>query len=282
MERLQVAIEKARAQRDTNAPAAGSAPNVNPGVPKAPAPPEAPANAWTALPEIKIKKGNLLRQRVLTYGDSSSQGSAAFDLLRTRMLQQAKQNNWRRIAIVSPHSGCGKTTTTSNLAFSLARQTDMRTIVFDFDLRRHGLSSLLRQKPKHGMADVLEGKVPFAEHGLRFGENVIFGFNRGSIKNASEVLQSSKAQQVIDGIQADFEPNIMLFDLPPLMASDDNFGFLQYMDAALILAAAEKTTMSQIDVAERQVAELTSVMGIVLNRCRYTTGGAYGHEYNYY
>ena len=35
--------------------------------------------------------------------------------------------------------------------------------------------------------------------------------------------------------------------------------------------------MSQIDVAERQVAELTNVMGIVLNKCRIMDGD-YGYE----
>ena len=39
--------------------------------------------------------------------------------------------------------------------------------------------------------------------------------------------------------------------------------------------------MSQIDTAERHVAELTNVMGIVLNKCRYATG-TYGHDYDYY
>lgn len=37
--------------------------------------------------------------------------------------------------------------------------------------------------------------------------------------------------------------------------------------------------MSQIDVAERHVAELTNVMGLVLNKCRYpskTRGHVYG------
>ena len=209
------------------------------------------------------------------------EGSAPFDLLRTRMLQQARQNGWRRIGLVSPHSGCGKSTTIANLAFSLARQSDTRTIVLDFDLRRHGLTNLLEQRTDTSLLHMLEGRLDFAEHGLRHGANVAFALNRNSTAHASEVLMANKTLEVLDEIERTYAPDLMLFDLPPLMASDDNFGFLNKIDAALILIVAEKTSMSQIDVAERQVAELTNVMGIVLNQCRYMDG-AYGHEYNYY
>ena len=49
----------------------------------------------------------------------------------------------------------------------------------------------------------------------------------------------------------------------------------------LLVAAAEVTPMDRIDVAERQLSELTNVMGIVLNRCRYNAG-AHSYEGEYY
>ena len=73
----------------------------------------------------------------------------------------------------------------------------------------------------------------------------------------------------------------MFFDISPLNVSDDNIAFLQNVDCALIIAAAEGTPTSQIDQAERQVAELTNVMGIVLNKCRYASE-ADGYDYQYY
>ena len=276
MERLQAAIEKARAQRD------GGRDGQDTAAPRQDPRPQAPAavqDAWEALTEIQLKPRALHRNRVVTF--KGGPDSAPFDLLRTRMLQQARQNKWRRIAFVSPHSGCGKTTSVANLAFSLARQHDVRTLILDFDLRRRGLTTLFRQAPTHSMGEILEGRVPFSDHGRRYGKNVAFGFNLTTNKIASEILQSPKTGEILDELQALYQPDLMLFDMPPLMASDDNFGFLQNVDAALLLAAAEKTTMSQIDIAERQVADLTNVMGIVLNRCRYMDG-AYGHEYDYY
>jgi Mrp family chromosome partitioning ATPase len=61
----------------------------------------------------------------------------------------------------------------------------------------------------------------------------------------------------------------MLFDMPPLLVSDDNFAFLKNVDCALLLVEAGQTTTKQVDMTERQLAELTNVMGVILNKCQF-------------
>lgn len=278
MERLQTAIEKARAQRRQQSQPSPAKPETL----RLSAEDRTTSNseAWAALEEVHFDAQHLRHNRITAF--EAGVDSAPFDLLRTRVLQQARQHGWKRIALVSPHSACGKSTTAANLGFSLSRHPNLHSMVFDFDLRRAGLTKILGQRLSSSMADVLGGHLSFAEQAKRYGSNVAFGLNGGKkASNPSELLQSADASNILDDITEQFAPDIMVFDMPPLMASDDNFGFLQNVDCALIMVAAEKTSMSQIDVAERQVAELTNVMGIVLNKCRYTSG-AHGHEYDYY
>ncbi len=277
MERLQQAIEKARAQREKGAGtvAKTTATKTRAKTTKA----SASTQAWQALAPIKITRPKLQKSRIVSVEGGPE--AAPFDMLRTKVLHQAATNGWKRVAITSPDSNTGKSVTTGNLAFCLARQPDIKTLVFDFDLRRIGLTKALGQTPGHNMADILEGRVQFRDHALRYGEGVAFGLNNGPVRHSSEILQSKKTAEVLDAIEEEFAPDIMIFDLPPMMATDDNFGFLKYVDCALIVAGAEKTSLDKIDVAERQVAEITNVMGIVLNKCRYFDG-AYGYEYGYY
>lgn len=275
MERLQAAINKARSQRDSQ---------IGPEAPVArptdkPAQPEALDTAWLAVPEIRLRSSFLLHKRVMALQGGPM--AAPFDILRTRVIQQARTNGWRRVAVVSPRSASGKTTIVANLAFGLARQQGIRTIAIDADLRRHGLGRVLGQKGDVPMSDVLKGLVPFADIARRYGSNLIFGMGFGISSNPAEILQSSQAEKVLKGIEADYAPDIMLFDMPPLSASDDNLGFLTRVDAALIVVEAEKTGVKEFDVAERQVAKLTNVMGVVLNKCLHTSG-AYGYEEGYY
>ena len=202
-------------------------------------------------------------------------------MLRTKVLQLARKNDWKRIAIVSPDSGAGKTTVAANLGLSFSRMREKRVIVLDFDMRRATLARVLGQKPKRSMADVLERRIPFAEHGVCLDGNVAFGLNRERVINPSELLQNPESRAALDEIETLYQPDLMFFDTTPMMVSDDSHGFLESVDAALLVVGAERTPMERIDVAERQLAELTNVMGIVLNQCRYTAG-AHGYENHYY
>jgi Mrp family chromosome partitioning ATPase len=270
MEKLQTAIEKARAQRQ------GATPSRAAAAPAAAPVPDDVADRWTALKPATIPAMALRENLLVSYAGGKEAGP--FDMLRTRILQQARSNGWRRVALVSSQSGSGKTTLAANLAFSFGRQSDLRTMVLDFDLRRPSLARVLGQTCAHTMADVLQGRVSFADHGLRYGDNVALGLNRGPVETSAEILQTQQTRDAIDAIDAEYAPDIMLFDMPPLQAADDNFGFLNNVDCALLLAEAERTTISQVDVAERQIAELTNVMGVVLNKGRFTDD-TYGYGY---
>jgi protein-tyrosine kinase len=283
MERLQAAIEKARQQRDQSQE--GAAPRARKAASSDTAPsPEMVAATlqldqtehWRALEPLDAS--GLMRsnsQQIVTLRPGSD--AIAYDILRTRIVQQAQANGWKRVAVTSPHSGCGKTLTVANLAFSFGRQSDMRTMIFDFDMRRATLARTLGQLPSHNMGDLLEGRIPFADYGRRHGSNVAFALSSGPVANPSELLQSNAGREALAAIEASYAPDIVLFDVPPLRATDDSIGFLRFVDAAVIIVAAEETPMSQIDIAERQVAELTNVMGVVLNKCRMHNGD-YGYE----
>jgi len=272
MERIQEALAKARAERQRGSPARTD--HV------AAAPRDSQVEeSWQALAPIRRDVETLKRNRVVAV--ESGHAAAPYDLLRTKIMHQAQSNGWRRIAIVSPDPAAGKTTTLANLAFSFERQHDMRVMCIDLDLRRPNLHKVLAQTVEHSMADVLEGRVRFADHGMRLGERVAFGLNRSAASRPSELLLSRAARAGLDAIEQDYAPDLVFFDISPLNVSDDNIAFLQNVDCAIIIAAAESTLTSLIDQAERQVAELTNVMGVVLNKCRYSSETD-GYYYYYY
>ncbi len=275
MERIQEALAKARAQRQQTTAAPRNEPTAIPE--PAPVAAKPVEQAWETLAPFKFNRSLLKHNRVISA--EGGHEAAPYDVLRTKIIHQAQMNDWRRVAIVSADTGAGKSTTLANLAFSFERQRDMRVICIDFDLRRPTLHKILEQKSDHSMPDVLNGHVRFSEHGVRLGNRVAFGFNNAPAANPSEILMSKETREALATIEQDYAPDLMFFDIPPLNASDDNIAFLQNVDCAVIVAAAESTKMSCIDNAERQVAELTNVMGILLNKCRYVSDF---DQYGYY
>ncbi len=234
------------------------------------------AAAWAALPDFDPDPRLLTRNRVVSFAGGPE--AIPFDVMRTRLLQQMRANGWRRVAITSPNSACGKTTTTLNLAFGLARQSDVRTVVAEIDLRRPAIARLLGLRGGRPFAEVLDGRAGFAECAVRVGPNLAFATNAGAARNPAELLQNPGVGPALAAIEARYNPAVTIFDMPPMLVGDDAMAFMGQVDCVLLVAAAESTTMQEIDLCERDLGSQTNVLGVILNKCRYIDK-SYGYSY---
>ena len=95
MEKLQIAIEKARASRLAQ----------KAGMPQEQHAQEAvlqeadKADAWAALPEMHLATEMLDRNRIVAYQNGPN--STYYDILRTRLRDEAKRRGYKRIAVTS-------------------------------------------------------------------------------------------------------------------------------------------------------------------------------------
>ncbi|NNK77533.1 MAG: hypothetical protein HKP40_02355, partial [Litoreibacter sp.] len=94
--------------------------------------PSRSVSAWARLTEVYVDPRELKRQKV--HGLDTRSAISQIDILRTKTLNYMRSNGFKCLGISSPNRGCGKTTIAANLAMSLARQQDLRTMLFDFDL----------------------------------------------------------------------------------------------------------------------------------------------------
>lgn len=297
MERLQEALSRARDRRREAAAQPASAERVADGQSRPSSGPSGATTdtkagdratsatpvevvaAWQSLPQYTPNENLLLNNRVLSFfGGVAAQ---PFDMMRTRLLQQCKTHGYRRIAITSPTPKCGKSTIAANLAFGLARQTELRIILIDIDMRRPELANILGIRDNLAFARVLGGHEPPEAHMIAYGNNLAFATNRVPSANSSELLHSAFARQQIELVEKKFAPDLVLFDAPPMLASDDTIGFLDFTDGALLVAAAETTSIDEVDVSETEIASATNMIGVVLNKARYTQG-SYGYDSDYY
>lgn len=273
MEKLQKALEKARATRMARTKPVELNTTGPETLPQA-------LESWEALQEMRFDNKILDANRII--GFHGGHTATYYDILRTRVRDEAKRRGYKRIAITSSGPQAGKSTTLANLAFSFGRLPFHRTMVFDFDLRRPSLHRLLGQTPTHDMGQVIMGEVRFDEHVVRHGDNLAFGLNARAVANPSELLQSDRAQDFLAAVDETYFPDLMLFDMPPFLAADDAHGFLSNIDGVLLVVEAERTTRAQLDLVEQKLAELTTVVGVILNKCNYpdeSDVGSYGYGY---
>jgi len=297
MERIKFAIEKARAERQQRegvqgtvapTPAADPLPDLAtepaaenqtapPPRPSAPVPTENSEAAWLALDGYRPKPSLMRRNRIVSFEGGSA--ATSFDVLRTRILLQMRTNNWRRLAITSPGAACGKTMTSLNLAFSLARQPEVRSILVEMDMRRPSMAKTLGLKKQQLFSRVLGGNEAPEDHLVRYGTNLAIGTNHRPATNPAELLMNPHTGEVLATIEARYDPTLMIFDMPPMQAGDDTMAFLSQVDCVLLVGAAESTTIKEVDLCEQDLARHTNVLGVVLNKCRYLDEG---QGYGYY
>lgn len=276
MEKLQAALTRAREKRDNEGRPIRAAQSTVRASGRRAAREAATTDRWAALPLFEPSMERMQRSRI--YANEASVEAQHFDILRTKLLLEMRRNDWTRIAITSASPSCGKTTTACNLIAGLGRQPELRGMLFDLDFRRPAVAKLFGSSPASSLEDVLTDEVSFEEHAMRLHENTCISMTTRVVRDPSRVLLASQTSDIIDTIQADYQPDMMLFDMPPVLVSDETRGFLKLVDAVLIVAGAETSTVSQVDEVEREIAQYASVAGIVLNKCHFMEDG-YGYSY---
>nr|WP_254868719.1 exopolysaccharide biosynthesis protein [Phaeobacter sp. HF9A] len=228
---------------------------------------------WTLFHPVSIS-GLDPRHRRLPLVDAfrASPTARAFDLLRTRMLHTLQERGWKRVAICAPTQGCGASFTAVNLALSLARVPRLRTVLMDLNLRRPAIASALgieRTAMYHGdMAGFLRGETRLEDHLVAASDGLALGLGNSQLTNSSELLHEGQCRGVLDEMMRRTQADVALFDLPPMLESDDLAAFLPQVDAVLLVSGGKTTTAKQLKACERQMSGRSELLGVVLNQAR--------------
>lgn len=245
--------------------------------------PLATPDIWPKLASFDIDKTHLERHRIITAARHDP-AHTAFDVLRTKLLRALRDNGWTRIAVTSPTEGCGKTFMASNLALSLSRQANCRTVLLDMDMRRPSVAKVLGIKNPGSMGDFLRGEEPLSEflqkageNDLRIGDNLAIGGNSRREDYASELLQLPETAETLDNLEAQITPDVILFDMPPALVNDDVLAARSLFDGVLLIVGGGITKPNQIRSVEQRLGVETPLLGVVLNRSE----GEQAQSYSY-
>lgn len=227
----------------------------------APAPqPELDIERLSVMP---VNRRHLSANRIVT--NDAIPASSAYKMLRTRVLQRMRNNGWNTLAITGTCPEEGKSLTAINLSLALARDIGTSVVLVDFDLRKPALHTYLGLSPRYGVGDYLRGSVELEQAAVRTDvQRLGLLLNNRPYQNSSEMLSSPRAAHLVERLRQG-EGRIVVFDMPPVLASDDVLAFSPYVDAVLLVLAQGKTRHADMTAA-RDLLENVNVLGAVLNR----------------
>lgn len=234
----------------------------------------APSRVWKSLTEAGLSDDTLLENGLFPHS-SLDPVVSAIDLLRTRLMQAMAQKGWRRIAVTSPTHGCGKSFVAANLALSLARRPEGRAVLMDLDLRSPHLFTLMGLKQPVDLHEFLAGDQPLEAAFRRHGRHLALGLNSRPVPDTAELLQDPEAHKSMESVLEQLDPDILLYDMPPMLVCDDLLAISSQVDAVLIVADGTRTSPAEIRRCEQLLADVLPIMGVVLNRSQDLRLGRY-------
>ncbi|MCG8056536.1 MAG: CpsD/CapB family tyrosine-protein kinase [Candidatus Thiodiazotropha endolucinida] len=217
--------------------------------------------------KIKVSKNSLRSKRILI-GENKDVITDQYKVLRTRVLQQMKKNNWSTLAISSPKEGCGKTLTAINLSISIARDVNQSVLLVDMDLRRPNIHNYFLTQEEPGLSDYLVKEKNLEDILFNPGiERFVVLPGNKSILNSSEMLSSPKVVQLVNELKNKYSNRLVIFDMPPLLSCDDMLAFIPYVDAVM-LVVDDGVTLKQDLKRSVELVELDKLLGVVLNKSK--------------
>lgn len=230
-----------------------------------------PARIWDGLPAIMLDPATAAAHHLIVSHADDPVGTL-FDILRTRMMQALEDYGWNRIGICAPTAGCGASYVAANLALSLARRPSCRTVLVDLDLAAPRQATLFGATQAAPLRDMLSGDQPIESHLVRLGSNLALALNGRRETGASELLQEPSTIDTLDLLRQDLAPDVVVFDLPPVLESDATIGFFPQLDGVLLIADGTRTRADHIRDCERLFNGRTQFLGVVMNRAEDSPG----------
>ncbi|MFJ4345130.1 CpsD/CapB family tyrosine-protein kinase [Pseudomonas sp. NPDC089401] len=234
--------------------------------PAAPEKPEPPGDFdYVQTQVVPLRAEHLERNRIVSYNKNSNM-NGPIDLLRTQVLQAMEENGWRTLAITSPTPEAGKTVLAVNLAMSIAHHTTKTALLVDFDLRRPRVGRALGLPMERALNELLEGKAWLEEVLVNptLPRFVVLP-TREPIPMSTEVLSSPKVSSLISDLRDRYDSRICIFDLPPLLSSDDAITVLPKFDCVLLVVANGVNSKKDIEDCLYHLAG-ANLIGAVLNK----------------
>jgi Mrp family chromosome partitioning ATPase len=205
----------------------------------------------------------------------AGRAAASYRMMRGRILHRAKAAGWSCLGITSPGPGEGKTLTTVNLAMTIAREKQRPVYLFDLDMRNPSVLERVGARAPNALSrffvEELEPHEVLYETSL---DNLVMAGNHEPVAAASEILASSKLDELLRYVRRRSPGAIVLIDLPPVLSTDEALVVAPRTDAIFMVVSEGLTRRDGLVKALDLLSDFT-VAGIILNRSSEEVGSDY-------
>lgn len=218
------------------------------------------------------------KRPLIVQADPHGPRAEAFRALRTNLQFIDAATHPRSMTFTSSLPGEGKTTSTANLAISMAA-AGSRVCIVEADLRRPRMLQYMGMEGSVGLTNVLIGQADLADVLQPFGSANIQVLGAGQIPpNPSELLGSEAMSRTVRELENMFD--YVILDAPPLLPVTDAAVLSTITGGVVVVVGCDIVHKEQLTRALSSLQSVNgNVLGLVLNRV--PVKGAHAESYYY-
>ena len=222
-------------------------------------------------------RNGLLRplRSLMTLKEPASLFAEQYRVLYTRLLQIRKNRPLQANRITSAIQEEGKTTVAFNLAITLSKTFDVKTLLIEADIKKPSFHTVLTTSNGTGLTDVLAGRVKPASH-LQFtfdGKLAILPVGHTKDETMGH-FTPDRLSGVVEALREPFE--FILVDSPPVLPLADMNILGEVVDGILFVVQAGRTPRSFVSRALSKLPA-SKLLGLVFNN--FTTQAPFSYYY---
>jgi non-specific protein-tyrosine kinase len=202
-----------------------------------------------------------------------------YKVLRTQIQQRAQANGWKTVMITSANPGEGKTTTSINLAATMAKEFNQTVLLVDNDLRHQSIHNYLGISSNLGLIDYLENNKHLSDLIIWPGIEKLTIISGGrEVVDSTELVSSPRMKELVAEMKSRYDDRYIVFDVPPLLGCADAAAFAPMVDCILMVVEDGRTEIEDVKKAVELIPK-EKFLGYVLNR-RKTATSKYKNYYS--
>lgn len=215
--------------------------------------------------------------KLVSVTDKESLAAEKFRFLGVRLRQLRQSRPLKKVLITSTIPQEGKSMVAANLACTLARKPQQKTLLLEGDLRRPSLAQLFGLGKIPGMSEWLQGERGTTSSIYHLEDPGFWILPAGTaLKNPLELIQSAKLAALMEQLTAWFD--WIVIDSPPVLPLADTSIWMRLADGILLVTRQGTTEKKQLQRGLETI-EQSKLLGALLNGA---TEAAHGGYYHYY
>lgn len=225
------------------------------------------------------KNGNAVSAALMAAKSPTSSLAEAYRSLRTVLLLSLPDNPPRTLLVTSAEAGAGKTVNSLNLGTVLAQRKGPVLIV-DCDLRKSGISRLLKIEGKPGLSTILTGTGNAPLQQLDGVPGLWVLPSGPTPPNPADLISGERMEKLLAKLSERFEH--IIIDSPPVLAVADATILSPMVDGVVVVAQCGGTAKGALLRTCRTLENAGSrTLGVILNKFDHSQQGYYYSYYSY-